>query len=79
MVGSVTLLLLDANIPDNAPAEREITARLYGGDRETRIRQELLLGIGGLRALDAAGISADRRFTSTRATRCSCSWSGCGC
>ena len=56
MVGSVTLLLLDANIPDNAPAEREITARLYGGDRETRIRQELLLGIGGLRALDAAGI-----------------------
>jgi starch phosphorylase len=57
MVGSVTLLLLDANIPDNAPAEREITARLYGGDRETRIRQELLLGIGGLRALEAAGIT----------------------
>jgi len=57
MVGSVTLLLLDANISVNAPAEREITARLYGGDRETRIRQELLLGIGGLRALEAAGIT----------------------
>ena len=57
MVGSVMLILLDANIPENAPAEREITARLYGGDRQTRIRQELLLGIGGIRALDAMGIA----------------------
>ena len=57
MVGAVPLLLLDANIPDNAPTEREITARLYGGDRETRIRQELLLGIGGLRALDTVGLA----------------------
>jgi glycogen phosphorylase len=56
MVGSVTLFLLDANIPENAPAEREITARLYGGDREMRIRQELLLGIGGVRALAAVGV-----------------------
>jgi starch phosphorylase len=56
-VGSVTLLLLDANIPENTPADREITARLYGGDRVARIRQELLLGIGGVRALAAAGIT----------------------
>jgi starch phosphorylase len=56
-VGSVTLLLLDANIRENAPTERGITARLYGGDRVTRIRQELLLGIGGLRALEAVGIT----------------------
>jgi len=56
-VGAVTLLLLDANIPENTPADREITARLYGGDRVTRIRQELLLGIGGVRALAAAGIT----------------------
>ena len=57
MVGSVLLVLLDANLPENAPAGREVTARLYGGDRETRIRQELLLGIGGGRALAAMGIA----------------------
>ena len=56
-VGSVTLLLLDANIPENTPTDREITARLYGGDRVMRIRQELLLGIGGMRALAVAGIT----------------------
>ena len=56
-VGQVPLYLLDANIPENAPAGREVTARLYGGDRVTRIRQELLLGIGGVRALDALGIA----------------------
>ena len=39
----------------NTPADRNITHYLYGGDRDTRIRQELLLGIGGLRALDALG------------------------
>jgi starch phosphorylase len=55
-VGRVPLFLLDANIPDNAPPEREITSRLYGGDRIMRMRQELLLGIGGVRALAAAGI-----------------------
>ncbi len=51
-VGRVPLLLLDTNVPENAPEDRDITARLYGGDQETRIRQEIVLGIGGLRALE---------------------------
>jgi len=52
-VGRVKLYLLDTNIPENERAEdREITAQLYGGDIRTRIRQEIVLGIGGLRALD---------------------------
>jgi len=55
-VGRVTLLLLDAEIADNAPAERAVTEILYGGDAEMRIRQELLLGAGGIRALDAYGV-----------------------
>jgi starch phosphorylase len=52
-VGRVSLLLLDADIPENAPEDRELTARLYGGDNRTRIAQELILGIGGVRALHA--------------------------
>jgi starch phosphorylase len=55
-VGRTQLYLLNANIEINLPQDREITARLYGGDREMRIRQEILLGIGGMRALDALGI-----------------------
>ncbi|MBN1488613.1 MAG: alpha-glucan family phosphorylase, partial [Phycisphaerae bacterium] len=55
-VGRVMLYLLDANIAENRPEDREITARLYGGDQEMRIRQEILLGIGGVRALTALGI-----------------------
>lgn len=54
-VGRVPLYLLDTNIPDNPPDFRAITARLYGGDRRTRLQQELLLGIGGFRALLAMG------------------------
>ena len=56
-VGRCTLLLLDSNVTGNAPEDLELTSRLYGGDRRTRIRQELLLGIGGFRALKAMGIS----------------------
>ncbi len=55
-VGRVPLYLLDADLPENPPELRMITARLYGGDRTMRIRQEILLGIGGLRALTALGI-----------------------
>jgi starch phosphorylase len=56
-VGRVPLYLLDSNIPDNTSAEdRNLTDRLYGGDRRTRIRQEILSGIGGIRALDALGM-----------------------
>jgi starch phosphorylase len=55
-VGRVPLYLLDANLPGNDPADREITARLYDGNPEMRIRQEVMLGIGGYRALEALGI-----------------------
>ncbi len=56
-IGRVMLYLLDTNIPDNPNREdQDITDQLYGGDRETRIKQEILLGIGGLRALVALGI-----------------------
>ncbi|HVR76323.1 MAG TPA: alpha-glucan family phosphorylase [Planctomycetota bacterium] len=50
-VGRVSLFLLDANIASNDPIDRMITSRLYGGDLDMRIRQEILLGIGGIRAL----------------------------
>jgi starch phosphorylase len=56
-VGRIPLYLLDTNIAVNQRAEdREITDQLYGGDRETRIKQEIMLGIGGYRALQALGI-----------------------
>ena len=51
-----TLYLLDTDLEENAPWDRELSARLYGGDRETRIQQEIILGIGGVRALRALGI-----------------------
>ena len=57
-VGRVPLYLLDADIEENAPDLRAITDRLYGGETEHRLRQEILLGIGGVRALDALGIDA---------------------
>jgi starch phosphorylase len=56
-VGRCDLLLLDSNVEGNAPEDRELTSRLYGGDGRTRIRQELLLGVGGVRALGEMGIS----------------------
>jgi starch phosphorylase len=52
-VGRIPLYLLDANIEENQPADRDITDQLYGGDNDMRIRQEILLGIGGIRALEA--------------------------
>jgi starch phosphorylase len=54
-VGRVPLYLLDTNIPQNTPDDRTITSRLYGGDHDMRIRQEMVLGIGGVRALGALG------------------------
>ena len=56
MVGRVPLYLLDTNVKDNSPEHRHITSRLYGGDWEMRLRQEIVLGIGGVRALRALGI-----------------------
>ena len=56
-VGRVPLFLLDANLVENAPADRAITGPLYGGDQEFRVRQEIMLGIGGIHALEAVGLS----------------------
>jgi glycogen phosphorylase len=56
-VGRCDLFLLDSNVEGNAPEDRELTSRLYGGDGRIRIRQELLLGVGGFCALKAMGIS----------------------
>jgi starch phosphorylase len=56
-VGRTPLLLLDTDVPQNSVENRELAARLYFGDQRVRIRQELLLGVGGIRALRAAGIN----------------------
>lgn len=56
-VGRVNLYLLDSDVEGNRPEDRELTSRLYGGDHRTRIRQELVLGVGGVRALHALGIT----------------------
>jgi starch phosphorylase len=55
-VGRISLLLLDTDLPENAPEDRPITAQLYMNGREMRLTQELLLGIGGMRALRALDI-----------------------
>jgi starch phosphorylase len=55
--GRVAVYLLDTNCPENAPSDRDITHRLYGGDESTRVRQEMILGIGGVRALRALGLA----------------------
>ncbi len=54
-VGRITLLMLDTDVDPNAPEDRELAARLYGGDQEMRISQEIILGIGGVRALHKMG------------------------
>ena len=54
-VGRVKLYLLDTDLEENAPWDRDLSARLYGGDRETRVQQEIILGIGGVRVLKAMG------------------------
>jgi glycogen phosphorylase len=56
-VGRVPLYLLDCDVEGNSPEDRELTSRLYGGDQRTRIRQELVLGVGGVKALAALGIT----------------------
>ena len=54
-LGRVKLYLLDTDLEENAPWDRELSARLYGGDRETSVQQEIVLGVGGVRALKALG------------------------
>ncbi|WDI43614.1 alpha-glucan family phosphorylase [Bremerella sp. P1] len=56
-VGRVPLFLLDCDVEGNSPEDRELTSRLYGGDERTRIRQEMVLGVGGIKALKALGIT----------------------
>ncbi len=56
-VGRIPVLLLDTDLPQNDPADRQITRKLYGGDSQTRLQQEIILGVAGVRALRAAGIS----------------------
>ena len=58
-VGRTELYLLDTDIPENLPEDRSITYNLYGGDWENRLKQELLLGVGGIRALNKMGIKQD--------------------
>jgi alpha-glucan phosphorylase-like protein len=55
-VGRIKLFLLDTDIEENTPEDRLVTSQLYGGDIEMRFRQEVLLGVGGIRLLDALGI-----------------------
>ena len=55
--GHIRLFLLDSDVPSNTPEDRMLTAQLYGGDKLTRIQQEIILGIGGTRALRALGLS----------------------
>ena len=55
-IGRVTLYLLDTDLPENRPEDRGITAQLYGGDKEMRMRQEIVLGIGGKRTMNALGL-----------------------
>ena len=58
-VGRIPLYLLDTDFPDNSDADRTITHKLYGGDSEYRLKQEMLLGIGGIRMLNVLGIKPD--------------------
>ncbi len=56
MIGRIPLFLIDTNVRENSPEKRNITSRLYEGDSKIRLAQEILLGIGGMRALEAMGI-----------------------
>ena len=58
-VGRIPLYLLDTNVEENSPADRQLTARLYSNDLEIRISQEILLGMGGVRALRLLGYNPD--------------------
>ena len=58
-VGRIPLYLLDTDLPENAPIDKVITHQLYGGDWENRFKQEFLLGIGGIRLIDALGLNPE--------------------
>lgn len=58
-LGRVKLYLMDTNVEGNSPRDREISGRLYGGDRVARLRQEIVLGVGGIRLLRALGLQSE--------------------
>jgi starch phosphorylase len=58
-LGSICMYLMDTDVQENSPEDRELTARLYGGDKDHRVRQEIVLGIGGVRVLRALGLQPD--------------------
>ncbi|MCW8801873.1 MAG: alpha-glucan family phosphorylase [Candidatus Bathyarchaeota archaeon] len=58
--GLVSVLFLDTDVEGNAPEDREITSFLYGGDREYRLKQEIILGVGGVKMLAAAGFNVEK-------------------
>jgi len=58
-LGAVPIFLMDTDVDENTPSDRELTARLYGGDKDHRIRQEMVLGIGGVRVLRALGMQPE--------------------
>jgi starch phosphorylase len=71
-VGRTRLYLMDANVEQNAPWDRQLTARLYGGDQEMRLQQEIILGIGGVKILRALGYNPRVWAISMKATRPFC-------
>ena len=81
-VGRIPLLLLDSDVEHNSGYEREVTDRLYGGGTDHRLAQEVLLGIGGVRAIRAycaiTGAPAPQVFHLNEGTRASWAWSGSG-
>ena len=62
-VGRVPLCLLDTNLPENRPEDRAITNRLYGGDSAHRLRQEIILGLGGYQLLTTEQVFRDYQFS----------------
>jgi starch phosphorylase len=59
---TIPLILLDSDVSENAPSDRELTSWLYGGDERYRLAQEMILGVGGVRMLRALGYTAIERF-----------------
>jgi len=57
--GRVSIYMLDSNVDKNSPGDKKLTAQLYGGDKEHRLKQEIMLGVGGMRALNQLGIEPD--------------------
>jgi starch phosphorylase len=77
-VGTVPLYLLDTNIEPNSQYDQDICDRLYGGDTDMRIHQEIMLGIGGVRMLEALGLHPTA-YHMNEGHSAFWPWSACGC